>query len=80
MFQSSLKNHRFDPATNAARSARHKIKVVTPDGTERLFDSRRKAFAELGLPDSKHITFRGDLVKAGKGSISGFTFFVATAA
>jgi hypothetical protein len=60
-----------DPATRASRAEKNK---VTADGVE--YGSVRKAFAALGLPDSKHIKFRGALKLAGKLNFEGHKFVV----
>jgi len=46
------------------RAARCERSAVMVDGEE--YRSVRAAFAELGLPMSKHIKFRGELKEAGK--------------
>lgn len=58
-----------DEAVKAARSSRHAVEV----GGVR-YRSVREAFKALGLPDSKHIKFRGELKKAGEGVFEGHDF------
>lgn len=60
-----------DPAVREARTARHAVQV----GKE-VYGSVRKAFAALGLPDNKHVAFRGKLVKEGSGEFEGHKFKV----
>lgn len=50
----------LDPEVRAKRMERHGVEV---DGV--YYDSVRKAFAALDLPDSKHIPFRAKLKAAG---------------
>jgi len=52
-----------DPEVAAARATRNGV-TVTVNGITNEFGSVRKAFAALGLPDSKHIRFRGKLKAA----------------
>lgn len=56
-----------DEATAKARSTRHHVKVAYGKMKEKTetFGSVRKAFHALGLPESKHIRFRGKLKKSG---------------
>jgi len=51
----------LNPATAAARKERHSVTV-----NKETYGSVRKAFTALGLPDNKHIKFRGQLKKEGK--------------
>jgi hypothetical protein len=62
------------PEVKAARSARHAVEVA---GVQ--YRSVREAFKALGLPDNKHIKFRGDLKKAGEGVFEGHDFKLVTA-
>jgi hypothetical protein len=57
------------PEVKAARSARHAVEVA---GVQ--YRSFREAFKALGLSDSKHIKFRGELKKAGEGVFEGHDF------
>ena len=57
----AVKSSWSDAKVAAARSTHNKVKV----GGE-VYGSVRKAFAALGLPDVKHIKFRGELKRAGK--------------
>lgn len=58
-----------DPATRAARSARHAVKV----GKE-TYRSVRAAFDALGLDLAKHVAFRGKLVAEKKAEFEGHKF------
>lgn len=62
------------PDVKAARSARHAVEVA---GVQ--YRSVREAFKALGLPDSKHIKFRGDLKRQGEGVFEGHDFKLVTA-
>ena len=53
------------PATADARSTRHAVEVVTPEGLKLGFRSTKEAFEVLELPLGQHIRFRGQL-KASK--------------
>lgn len=64
-----------DPDVRAARAARYQVQV----GKD-TYGSVRKAFAALGLPDNKHVAFRGQLAKAGTGEFNGHKFKVVPAA
>lgn len=65
----------------AARSARHAVAVeeMTEDRcvSHGLYQSTFKAFVALGLPLTKHTTFRAKLKKEGKAEINGFHFRLA---
>lgn len=56
-----------DEEVRAARTTRNGV-IVTVNGKSAEFTSTRKAFAEFGLPDSKHIRFRMKL-KAEKAQV-----------
>lgn len=53
------------PATADARTTRHAVEVVTPEGLKMGFRSTKEAFETLELPLGQHIRFRGQL-KASK--------------
>jgi hypothetical protein len=53
------------PATADARTTRHAVEVVTPEGLKMGFRSTKEAFEILELPLGQHIRFRGQL-KASK--------------
>lgn len=64
-----VKKSWLDENVREARSARHAVEV---EGV--TYRSVREAFKALGLPDAKHIKFRGDLKKAGEGVFEGHDF------
>lgn len=55
----------LQPETAKKRVTRNHVTVTYAGKTEE-FASVRKAFSHLGLPDSKHIRFRGKLKKSGE--------------
>jgi TPP-dependent indolepyruvate ferredoxin oxidoreductase alpha subunit len=59
------------PEVAAARRERHAVMV---DGVR--YGSVRKAFTALGLPNSKHIAFRGRLKALGKLKYESHTFVI----
>lgn len=54
-----------NPATLAARTARHSVTFTDSSGAARSFRSVREAFEALSLPLGRHIAFRAKLKAAG---------------
>lgn len=74
-----VKRSWFNEEVKIKRSTRHAVKVKGRDGKEMHFRSVRQAFAELGLPLSKHIRFRMALKEEGQLNEYGYSWEVTEA-
>lgn len=74
-----VKRSWFNEEVKIKRSTRHAVKVKGRDGQVNEFRSVRQAFAELGLPLSKHIRFRMELKEEGQLNAYGYSWEVIEA-